>query len=255
MYQAIGDAITANKPAAVAVGRRFRDDPGYVELGGWPYWAGLMSQSLAVFGTNYADHLIDVARRRAIMAQVHAAAEALSDLNSPISAAVSLADSAISIATDSDSSARTYTFGSALNLARDRMDRLARGEITPGVMVEGLSDWNDITGGMHGGQFILLGGRPSMGKTALSLGVSLRAALAGFGVLYISREMDVTQLMPRMIADLVYLESGDATFDQIRKGNITPEDRDLIDQIAENLAKLPMEIIDRDKLGAGEVGP
>lgn len=253
MYQVIGEAVAADKPAPVAIGRRFRDDPAYVALGGWPYWLKLMAQPLAQFGTNYADHLIDMAQRRAMMAQM---LEALGDLNSPLrSAAASLADSMFNIATAGEDNTKTYTFSEAFDRACERMDRLARNEIPPGVMVDHLTDWNDITGGMQGGEFILLGGRPSMGKTALSLGVGLRAAMAGHGVLYISREMGIDQLMVRMIADLVYETGGTATFDQIRKGKVPPEERELIADIGRQVKNLPMEIIDPETLSAGEIGP
>jgi replicative DNA helicase len=47
-----------------------------------------------------------------------------------------------------------------------------------------------------------LGGRPSMGKTALSLRLALGAAANGNGTLFISLEMRVPELTTRAMADL-----------------------------------------------------
>ncbi len=79
---------------------------------------------------------------------------------------------------------------------------IARGG--PAGIPTGLADLDRMTGGLHRRDLILLGARPSMGKTSIGTTVSLNAAAAGYGVGFFSLEMDRGKLMARMASDLAY---------------------------------------------------
>ena len=54
-------------------------------------------------------------------------------------------------------------------------------------------------GGLRRGEYILLAGRPSMGKSALALQIAANVAEQGYGVGYFSLEMPAPLLMPRLL--------------------------------------------------------
>lgn len=80
----------------------------------------------------------------------------------------------------------------------------------------GLKDLDYLTGGLVSGDLIILGGRPSMGKSALSISMALQSAQhsdrirsgdAGgepYSVLFMSHEMTHEQVVERWLTDLSY---------------------------------------------------
>ena len=75
----------------------------------------------------------------------------------------------------------------------------AQGKPVMGVPY-GFHDLDYLTAGMHGGQLIVLGARPSMGKTALALCIGLAASVSGVHTLMASMEMKAKELSKRAIS-------------------------------------------------------
>ena len=70
----------------------------------------------------------------------------------------------------------------------------------------GLADLDASTAGWHRGQFAIVAGRPSMGKSCFALSSLLKTAQAGHGVMFFSLEMSAFQLAARALTDLAYTE-------------------------------------------------
>lgn len=104
----------------------------------------------------------------------------------------------------------------------------------------GLSHLDRIMGGWRGGQSVVLAGRPSMGKTALSLLFARSAAEQGVPVCYFSLKMTDTMLAGRM---LVGTSQVDVT--AFRAGMVSTEDWQHIESGAEVLRPLPLYMFDR----------
>jgi len=64
----------------------------------------------------------------------------------------------------------------------------------------GFYDFDEITGGLHGGDFIVLAARPSVGKTSLALCLASNLALANHNVQLYSLEMSKKQNVQRLIS-------------------------------------------------------
>jgi len=66
------------------------------------------------------------------------------------------------------------------------------------VCKTGLREFDKRTRGLSRGRYVILAGRPSMGKTALSIAVANNLVASGVPVLYFSVEMRATELFRRM---------------------------------------------------------
>lgn len=65
-------------------------------------------------------------------------------------------------------------------------------------MTTGFTQLDRLLTGMHGGELILMGARPSMGKTSIALNMAAAAARKGFGVAIFSLEMPREQIAMRL---------------------------------------------------------
>jgi replicative DNA helicase len=86
----------------------------------------------------------------------------------------------------------------------------------------GFDEFDKKTGGLRGGDLVIVAGRPSMGKTTLAINMAEYAALKGdvkAAVAIFSMEMPSEQLMTRMLSSI-----GRVSLGHIRSGQISDED-------------------------------
>lgn len=84
-------------------------------------------------------------------------------------------------------------------LASDLLDDLDRRREKPTGLALGLSDFDELTAGLEGGDLVVIGARPGMGKTSLLVTVAAHVSLAS-AVAVFSAEMPAQQLMRRCVA-------------------------------------------------------
>lgn len=106
----------------------------------------------------------------------------------------------------------------------------------------GLSDLDrQLGGGLGGGQLIVVGARPSMGKTSLALGFARHVAASGRPVLYGSAEMSSDELAERVLID----EAGVPSH-RVRPGPIGAADLERLGLGLATIGAMPLHILDRD---------
>ncbi len=106
-------------------------------------------------------------------------------------------------------------------------------------VMSGYDMLDELLGGMHRSDLIILGARPSIGKSTLALNMSLNAAKNGFTAGVFSLEMDRSQLALRILASEAGIDSHRLRFRLFATGD---DDR-IIDAIG-RLSDLPMYIDD-----------
>ncbi|MDZ7631379.1 MAG: DnaB-like helicase C-terminal domain-containing protein [Gemmatimonadaceae bacterium] len=94
-----------------------------------------------------------------------------------------------------------------------------------------------LAGGLRRGELTVLGGDAGAGKTALSLGIAIRAAVAGYGVLILTHEAREEQCWER----LVTAESG-VTQIAMRTGVLPAGAADALKSAADVLRRLPITV-------------
>lgn len=108
----------------------------------------------------------------------------------------------------------------------------------------GLYDLNEITNGWQKSDLIIIGARPSKGKTALALNLALSAAIStlvkSVPVGIFSLEMGATQLVKRMASTV----SG-INFGKIISGTLTDDEFVTISQRSREFNLMPIRIADR----------
>ncbi len=113
----------------------------------------------------------------------------------------------------------------------------------------GFKDLDELTTGFQEGDLIIIGARPSMGKTAYSLNIAQHVAInIKEPVAIFSLEMSKRQLALRMLCSEAMVDSNN-----VRKGFIRKEDWHKLTSAASRLAEAPIFIDDTSDIGALEM--
>jgi len=126
-------------------------------------------------------------------------------------------------------------------------------ETTTGSNITGIStgftDFDNLSSGLQHSDFIIIAGRPSMGKTALALNIALNAALVDkVGVAIFSLEMSSLQLGIRLLGCDAMIDAW-----KLRKGALQDDEYLRLTDSANRLSELPIYIDDSSALSSLEI--
>ena len=209
-------------------------------IGGMAYLAEVVhAVPYAANAVHYAGIVRDKATLRAL---IHASTEILRDAYEPTldpREMVSRAEEQMFAVHDRRSTDQITSIHDLLVEAFDRIDaRLEHGE---GVGVPtGFQDLDNLTGGLHDSEFVVLAARPSMGKTALATNIAEYVAIeANVPTLFVSLEMARLELAQRMLCS-----QGRIDANKFRSGFLSKEDRSKLIEASAKLGKAPMFVDD-----------
>ena len=102
----------------------------------------------------------------------------------------------------------------------DQINAAYMGEDPVGVST-GLADLDKRIGRLRPGNFIILGGRPSMGKTSLAQNIAFHNITHGVGVYFASLEMPVEEMAPRFLAKGLAEKGTPIAYSNMLSGNLS----------------------------------
>ena len=235
----------------------FADDPAITELGGPGYLVQITgTHGAAIIGArDFARQIADFGKRRRL---IDGLVKVIADARSaeiPVDKLVEQADGALTQALTRANAVSTVSLAQAFDTTLKAIEDERAGLGPQGIHIQGLPDFNELTGDLRRGELMYLGGRPSMGKTALAVELALGAAKSGNGVVVISLEMRAAELATRAMSALVF-EYGKScpTFENVRRGRLTEKDRDLLRLARRQIDEWPLLITDPPVLNIGRLG-
>jgi replicative DNA helicase len=243
---AAGEAVDV-----LTVGDRMRAEGRLEKLravNGEAFFAELTSSVMTIENIEYHVDLVRARARRRRLAIACGAAQA--GLINGAGSDLEILDSAertLTGALDVTAPASAVSAASLMPAAFRALERRAKERGLLGVP-SGLEALDQLTGGFRDSNFIVIGGRPSMGKTALALGAALCAARAGIPVLFFSLEQSKEELMDRALAWFSLLDVQDLSRGRIRDQHWLP-----LTKAATTIGGLPLEIDDRGGLSLSQV--
>jgi replicative DNA helicase len=143
-------------------------------------------------------------------------------------------------------------FKGAHDLVVESMERLVaaseRGSEITGLAT-GYSDFDRLTGGLRPANLVVVAARPSMGKTALALGIAEHAALADQrSVAIFSLEMSSDELIQRLLCSAAMVDAS-----RLRTGRLSQDDWPRVSHAADRLSNAKIFIDDSEGMTVGEM--
>lgn len=119
-----------------------------------------------------------------------------------------------------------------------------RGE-ADGAVRSGIAALDRIVSGFYPGELILIGGRPSMGKTGVALSLALNAARAGQGVCIASLEMNPESMALRALSEQTAHQRHAVAYSDMRRGNLTEDGVQSLTAASRAVESLPIMFLPR----------
>ena len=225
----------------------FENDKNLIELEGHEYLVKITKFSTSLRqAIEYAKIIYDMHVRRELIKISETTIDNASNKNIDLPGEKIIEDSEkllFDLAERGSFSKSFIKFDAALNQTIEMASKAFKS--TEGIVgvPTGLTDLDDRLGGLHNQDLVIIGGRPSMGKTALATNIAFHAAKnvqdkgLKSSVAFFSLEMSSEQLSTRILAEQSRIKSND-----IRRGKISEEQFDKFIETSKNISELPLYI-------------
>lgn len=211
------------------------------DLGGAKYLVRLAGASISSEHVeHYAGILDDLRAKRALSDAISAAQESLLEDSEAAPAIAGRLEAALATG-GARQGVGPVSMAKAVTAAMSEIYDIYEGKEVPGVH-SGIPELDRFFGKMSPGQLILLGGRPSMGKSAVALSMALNVARSGQGVAMATLEMTPESMSQRALAEATSRRRFSVPYSDMARPVNEDQLRTLSDATKE-IASLPIQFL------------
>ena len=246
IFNAITALYARGEPADVVTVAEELRRLGVVDAAGGPAaLVSLQANTPAISSASrYAGIVQEHSLLRRLIGVAHEIAELGYDLPTDVSGALDQAEALVFDVAKRRSSDTVRSLKDLLTESLERLDHLfGRGESITGVAT-GYSDLDQRLSGLQPSNLVVVGARPSMGKTAFALGIAAHAAATGgVPVLFFSLEMSHLEIAQRVLASEARLDVS-----KLRNGRLHDSDWTRISSAIGRIDTAPLYIDDNPSI-------
>ena len=251
IFEAVMDLFNANQAIDfVTISEQLKIKNKLDAAGGIDY---LKKLSVSVPTTQNVKYYSDIIREKAILRMLIRQAESISKMayseQDTVSQVLERSEQMIFDISSSREQTDIVHISEVLQSSYDDMARNAgnAGGIT-GIPT-GFDELNKRTGGFHGGELIIIAGRPGMGKSAFAVNIAEYVSInLGKTVAIFNLEMPREQIVNRILCSQALVSNG-----RIRTGTMEPDDWEKICDVADTIAKAPVYIDDSASITVSQI--
>ncbi len=198
---------------------------------------------------HYAEIVRKLSLRRAIQGAALQILELTQDDTIPIESLAAGAEQTLFAATQKSSGKDLVQIGELLKDTMKSLEVLMQSPSGVTGLETGLVDLDRKTTGLHGGELVIVAGRPAMGKTTLALNFAVHAAVRKNEIVAVfSLEMPEQQLVQRILASEAGVDS-----QKLRTGEFSTYDWQKIDEQCARLYKTQLFLDGSSVLTASQI--
>ena len=263
IYAAMGKMIERGQIAdIVTLQNLFEQDGTLAEVGGPRYLAEIAASMVTVINAHeYGKTIHDLHLKRQLidLGETMVNRAFSPEVEDDASAQIEEAEQSLyDLATTGEMEGGFRDFASSIRSAVEMAEIAHKRDGHLSGVSTGFRDLDNLLGGLHSSDLIILAGRPSMGKTALATNIAFNAAydfraetdengrtrtLNGAVVGFFSLEMSAEQLAVRIISEQAEIGS-----ERIRRGTLSNDEFDKLVNASQTLHRLPIFIDDTPAL-------
>lgn len=252
IYAFCGKLITAGQLASpLTLRAKLEGDDAFIEAGGERYLVQFaQSVPTTVGAADYGRLITDYWTRRQIVDAGRQMIEAASTADIDDDPQKQLEQAASKLASLAEKQSTVIDHPRQVDRWLEDVQAVQRGEAVVSVP-SGVPHWDRRVGGLIGGRFYVIGGRPGMGKSIFGCAVAKAVAQSKRGALFFSLEMPAREVHARICADIAFERGYEIPFGQITDGPPLPEfDQERLFSIGIDYRSLPFRVVDTPALTA-----
>ena len=230
-----------------------KDAGEYEMIGGAAY---LLEMSQEVATAAHAEHFARIVRDKAVLRSlIHAGTDIIQDASDPTVDAremLARAEERVFRILDTKGENKVTTIHEVLLDSLARIDARKQNQHAVGGIETGYIDYDELTGGLHDSELVILAARPSMGKTALALNMVEHIAIDERGparpTLLVSLEMSAIELGDRLLCSRARVNGH-----RLRNGQLSSSELSKLIATASDVSRAPLFIDDSPSRNMTEI--